>query len=89
MRIERIWSMPNKNTFSIAPITQLLLEEVNDSDMWIDPFANCSKVARITNDLNPDFDTDYHMDALEFLKMFDSESVDGVLYDPPLLTKTG
>ena len=40
-------------------------------------------MAAITNDLNPDFDTDYHMDALDFLKTFQNESVDGVLYDPP------
>lgn len=37
----------------------------------------------MTNDLNPEYDTDYHMDALDFLKMFEDDSVDGVLYDPP------
>ena len=47
------------------------------------PFANESKIANITNDLNPAFNTDYHMDALDFLKMFDDLSVGGVLYDPP------
>mgnify|MGYP003765580459 FL=1 len=82
MIIERKWSMPNKNTFQIKPIKELLKEEMNDG-IWIDPFANSSKLATITNDLNPDYDTDYHMDALDFLKMFESESVDGVLYDPP------
>ncbi len=51
--------------------------------MIIDPFANNSKIATITNDLNPDFNTDFHMDALDFLKMFANESVDVVLYDPP------
>ena len=51
--------------------------------MIIDPFANNSKIATITNDLNPDFNTDFHMDALDFLKMFSNESVDVVLYDPP------
>lgn len=82
MIIERKWSMPNKNTFQIKPIKELLKEEMNDG-IWIDPFANSSKLATITNDLNLDYDTDYHMDALDFLKMFESESVDGVLYDPP------
>ena len=28
-------------------------------------------------------DTDYHLDALEFLKLIESESADCVLYDPP------
>lgn len=34
-------------------------------------------------ELNPIYNTDYHMDALDFLKMFDAQSIDGVLYDPP------
>lgn len=83
MKIERKWSMPNKNTFDIKPIKELLANEVDNSKLWIDPFANKNKIATITNDLNPEYDTTYHMDALEFLKMFDDNSVDGVLYDPP------
>lgn len=83
MRMERIWAMPNKNTFDIAPIKKLLLEEVEQGKTWIDPFANKNKFASVTNDLNPEYDTDYHMDALEFLKLFTDTSIDGVLYDPP------
>lgn len=83
IRMERIWSMPNKNTFDILPIKALLKEEVDRLDYWIDPFANTNKIATVTNDLNPEYDTDYHMDALDFLKLFDDMSVDGVLYDPP------
>ena len=49
----------------------------------IDPFANSCKYGTITNDLNPEFDTTYHMDALEFLKQIETESADLVLYDPP------
>lgn len=48
----------------------------------IDPFANSCKYGTITNDLNPEFDTTYHMDALEFLKSLPTESADLVLYDP-------
>lgn len=83
IRIERIWAMPNKNTFEIPPIKNLLEEEVNPSSYWIDPFANRNKIASVTNDLNPIYKTDYHLDALEFLKLFEDSSVDGVLYDPP------
>lgn len=83
IRIERIWSMPNKNTFEIRPIKSLLQEEVDLSQYWIDPFANRNKVASVTNDLSTEYDTDYHLDALEFLRLFDDASVDGVLYDPP------
>lgn len=81
--IERIWSMPNKNTFEIPPIKALLEEEVDLSKYWIDPFANRNKIASVTNDLNLEYDTDYHLDALDFLKLFEDASVDGVLYDPP------
>ena len=51
MVIERAWAMPNKNTFSIKPIKQLLIEEVdNKSNLWIDPFANTNRWGNITND---------------------------------------
>ncbi len=74
--------MPNKNTFDIKPVKELIQSELTDGT-WIDPFANQNKLATITNDLNPTYDTNYHMDALDFLKTFQNESVDGVLYDPP------
>ena len=82
MIIERKWAMPNKNTFSIKPIKDLILLEKNKG-VWIDPFANENKIATITNDLNPNFDTNYHLDALDFLKLFKDDSIDGILYDPP------
>lgn len=83
IKFERIWAMPNKNTFKIKPIKKLISEEVNLSEVWIDPFANVNKIATITNDLNNVYDTDYHLDALDFMKLFDDNSIDGVLYDPP------
>lgn len=77
--------MPNKNTFSIKPIKELINKYIDiDTDkIIIDPFANNNKIANITNDINPEYDTTYHMDALDFLKLFDDNSVDIVLYDPP------
>ena len=80
--ITRVWAMPSKNTFDIKPIHDLLTAVMTDG-LWIDPFANRNRLAAVTNDLNPDYDTDYHLDALEFLKTFEDASVDGVLYDPP------
>lgn len=79
--------MPNSETFSIKPIKDLLLEEIT-SGIWIDPFARNSQLSTIytkviTNDLNPKCNTDYHMEATEFLKMFPAEYADGVLFDPP------
>jgi hypothetical protein len=83
IQFSRQWAMPNKNTFEIKPIKELLDEEIDSNLMWIDPFANKNKRASITNDLNPEFNTNYHLDALDFLKIFEDNSVDGVLFDPP------
>jgi hypothetical protein len=92
INFERIWCMPNSNTFLIKPITKLIHEEIT-TGIWLDPFANESTFKNllhnntdlriIDNDLNPKYNTDYHMDALEFLKMFDDNSIDGLVYDPP------
>lgn len=82
VRIERVWAMPNKNTFEVKPIHDLIVDEMTEGT-WIDPFANRNKLATITNDLSQEFDTDYHLDALDFMKLFEDSSVDGVLYDPP------
>ena len=82
MKIERIWAMPSKWTFEILPIKQMLAEEMTDG-LWIDPYCGRNSMAQIKNDLNPNVQADYHMDALDFLKQFDDCSVDGVLYDPP------
>lgn len=81
MEIKRVWQMPNSKTFKIKPIHDLIKKYANG--IIIDPFANDSKLATITNDLDESFETDYHMDALDFFKMFDNNSVDTVLYDPP------
>ena len=82
MKIDRKWCMPNKNTFDISPIKELINKYMIDG-VVIDPFANKNKIATITNDLDEQYDTDYHMDATDFLKIFEDNSVDMVLYDPP------
>lgn len=83
MKITKTWAMPNGNTFTIKPIKEFVEEEVRRGGVIVDPFANSCKYGTITNDLNPEFDTTYHLDALEFLKALPSESADLVLYDPP------
>lgn len=82
MHIERQWAMPNKWTFSIKPIRELLEEEMTGG-IWLDPFAGMLSPATVRNDLNPSSPAEYHMDAMEFLRLFDDSSVDGILYDPP------
>ena len=81
MEIKRVWAMPSKNTFSIPPIEEIIKKYTKGKS--IDPFANSNRLALITNDLDSRYQTDYNMDAIDFLKMFDKENIDTVLYDPP------
>ena len=89
MKFNRIWAMPNSQTFKIKPIKEFvernLIEGVDRpwTQVVVDPFANDSKYGTITNDLNTNYFTDYHMDALDFLRMLDTECADVVIYDPP------
>lgn len=82
MKIERKWGMPSRWTFSIDPIARMLARYVHYGE-WIDPFAGKTSPAKIRNDMNPKVPAEYHMDALDFLKMLPDRSADGVLFDPP------
>ena len=82
IKFSRAWAMPSKNTFSIEPIRALL------AGWWhgisVDPFANSCGLADMRNDIDPQYDTHYHMDALEFLRdKVDTGFADMVLFDPP------
>ena len=83
MKITKEWAMPNGNTFSIKPIDKFVRKHLKQNIKSIDPFANTNRIASITNDLDPEMEADYCMDALDFLKQFDDESIDLVLFDPP------
>jgi hypothetical protein len=84
LEINRIWAMPNKWTFTIKPIKELLKRHVLADEVWADPFCGENSPAQIKNDLNPDnAHAQTHLDALIFLKSLDSNSFDGVLFDPP------
>lgn len=75
--------MPSGNTFTIKPIKRFIYKYLGRNMLSIDPFANSNKITTITNDLDPQYKTDYNMDALQFLRMFDKSSVDFILFDPP------
>jgi|SRR5690625_4549969 len=82
--------MPNSRTFRIKPIRELIESELVEG-IVLDPFANEMSIKEvmtdrhkfISNDIDTQYDTDYHLDALDFLKQFDDQSVDMILYDPP------
>lgn len=94
----RTWAMPNKNTFKIKPLYTQIEQVVSKYGIGsqvtvVDPFANAHEVLSelsekygftlMTNDLNPEFDTSFHLDALEFLKCVPDNSADIIMYDPP------
>jgi hypothetical protein len=86
--INRKWAMPNKNTFNIKPVKELIHKYYNPNEVWLNPFANTNTYG-ITNDLDPQYNTDYNLDALDFLKLYADKVknneiiIDGILYDPP------
>ena len=78
--------MPSGNTFDIPPIREVVkrcCREAGTNAVIIDPFANTSKFGTITNDLNPEYETTFNLDALEFLKTRKDDEADLVLFDPP------
>lgn len=81
VKFSRAWAMPNKWTFRIAPIADLLARYIPNPNEWIDPFAGWTSPARHKNDINPDAPVEFHEDAEVFVKRF--ESVEGFLFDPP------
>lgn len=83
LQINRVWAMPNSKTFTIKPIKEFVEKHIEGAAVIVDPFANDCRYGTITNDLNTAFNTTYHMDALDFLKLIPDASADVVLYDPP------
>lgn len=75
--------MPSADTFTIHPIAQFIDRHLSGHS--VDPFARNSKLADVTNDLNPNTSAQFHQDAIEFL----SQQADGggkfnsALIDPP------
>ena len=90
MKLNRIWEMPNSKTFRIVAFRELILKYAKADMTIIDPFANehsikdyLSHCKYISNDLDPQYQCDYNMEAQDFMKMYDDCSIDLILYDPP------
>lgn len=85
--IERVWAMPNRWTFKIKPIGQLLSRYVGSGMMinglWADPFAGEHSPAQETNDINPKRPAKHHLHAEDFFKLYPDNHFDGILFDPP------
>ena len=80
--ITRVWAMPNKWTFKIPPIMELVHKYAKDGKGWADPFAGHNEFAERRNDLNPMTPHPSHLEASEFMGLI-TEPLDGVIFDPP------
>ena len=76
--------MPCKWTFQVRPLREIIDRYQTPHTIWIDPFAGFCSPANITNDLNPDAPTFYHLEALEFVNSLPNTGrYAGAIFDPP------
>lgn len=85
VKMSRSWAMPNRNTFSIKPIKELI--DKYAVGFGADPFAKDAKRATITNDLDPSTSAEFHLDAIDFIHKLAPKSLDYFLFDPPYSTR--
>ena len=82
IKFSRVWAMPNRETFKIKPIKELLSRYVGDGKGWVDPFAGDNSPAEYTNDLNQKTKAKSHLHWEDFIKTTPLE-INGLLLDPP------
>jgi hypothetical protein len=85
MEITREWVMPSIWTFSMKPV-QSLFQKYHVGTGWVDPFAGEKSPAEFTNDIEGRGNK-FQGDGLDFLKSLQSETFQGVLFDPPYSTE--
>lgn len=85
LTFSREWAMPDRDTFSVQPIRNFIRPYLQKYYASVDPFARRSELALVTNDLNPEMPTNYHMDAEDFCKEMarQGRSFDLAFFDPP------
>ena len=86
-KFSRAFSMPNRATFSMAPVAEFVARYAKDRSRTIDPFARNNAVfAGWTNDLDPASNAAIHMDAEAACKHWHNDVgvvADCALFDPP------
>lgn len=83
--IRYAWAMPCADTFDCPPIREFVLTHLAGRLRSVDPFARNSRLATVTNDLNPQTDAQFHVDAVAFLEQMraSGERFDAAILDPP------
>jgi hypothetical protein len=75
---DRIFSMPNKNTFEMKPARDFIYKYLGGSNRTYDPFCGHSKIAAFRNDLILT-----GIDSKDWLQSLDDCCAELVLFDPP------
>lgn len=85
MKMRRTWAMPSADTFDVPDIAAFVRTYLHESKVSIDPFARNKRWATYTNDLNPQTQAEYHLQADEFLNLLRIKGVkaDLFIFDPP------
>ena len=73
MKMERVWEMPNKWTFQIKHIVELL-KRYNVGKGWVDVFPGETHICEYESD---------GKDGLSYIGNFDDNFFNGALLDPP------
>jgi len=83
--MNRAFGRANCETFSCPPIGEWVKQFIEQSQISVDPFARNKTWYTWTNDLNPETEAQFHMDAEEFLIMLKTKEVvaDLGIFDPP------
>lgn len=85
MKFNRVWAMPNHETFSIPPIAEFVERYRLPGYISVDPYARNRTESTYTNDLNPATTAQQHKDAIVFMRDLADEGIaaDLVILDPP------
>lgn len=84
-RFHRVWAMPNSETFNVPPIGDMVKSYLRNSKVSVDAFARNKRWATYTNDINPNTEAEYHMDARDFMRKMVAKGIiaDLIIFDPP------
>lgn len=89
MKLKYWFEMPNKWTFKQPKLLSFISNYIPSNSKVLIPFAGKSKFGSIDgsefiyNDINPEIRADYHMNATELKNVFEKETFDCIITDPP------
>lgn len=81
--LSRVHVKPTKWTFEAHQVRRVVMAIVGDGKGWADPTAGRFTGTEFTNDLDPASPAKDHMEAVEWLRRFETSTLRGVVIDPP------